>query len=127
MTTNFENSFESEGRNEQPVALPNATVILVLGILSIIGCCCYGILGTILGIIALVLANSSSKLYAEAPIRYTESSYKNLTAGKICAIIGLALSLLVVILYIVIIAIFGWAVFTDPTIMYEYFGVSSPY
>ena len=36
--------------------LPNATAVLVLGILSIVTCCCYGVVGLILGIIALVLA-----------------------------------------------------------------------
>ena len=34
--------------------LPNATAVLVLGIISIVGCFCYGIIGLILGIIALV-------------------------------------------------------------------------
>ena len=46
---------------QQP--LPNATPVLVLGILSIVMCFCYGILGLILGIIALVLSASSKRLY----------------------------------------------------------------
>ena len=32
--------------------LPNATAVLVLGIASILTCCCYGIIGLILGIVA---------------------------------------------------------------------------
>ena len=43
--------------------LPNATVVLVLGILSLIFCWCYGFFGLILGIIAVVLAGGQRKLY----------------------------------------------------------------
>ena len=71
-------------------SLPNVTAVLVLGILSIITCCCYGILGLILGIVALVLANKDMKLYLENPELY--SNYKNLNIGRILAIIGISLS-----------------------------------
>ena len=40
----------------QPANLPNATAALVLGIISIVGALCYGIVGIICGIIGLVLA-----------------------------------------------------------------------
>ncbi len=36
--------------------LPNSTGVLVLGILSIVFCWCYGIPGLVLGIIALVMS-----------------------------------------------------------------------
>ena len=74
--------FEFEQRK-----LPNATVVLVLGILSIVTCCCYGILGLIIGIIALVLYNQDKKLYDQNPSAY--SDYSNLNTGRILAIIGL--------------------------------------
>ena len=35
--------------------LPNATAVLILGILSIITCCCYGIFSVILGSLGIVL------------------------------------------------------------------------
>jgi len=73
--------------------LPNATAVLVLGILSIITCCCFGIFGIIFGVIALVLANKDLKLYRENPELYT--NYSNLNTGKIIAIIGLCLSVIV--------------------------------
>lgn len=38
--------------------LPNSTLVLVLGILSLIFCWCYGFVGLILGIIAVVLSGS---------------------------------------------------------------------
>ncbi len=77
--------------------LPNSTGVLVLGILSIVLCCCYGIVGIIMGVISLILANQANKLYAATPELYTEGSIKNMNAGKICAIVGLCLSTLYLI------------------------------
>ena len=71
--------------------LPNSTLILVFGIISIVTCCCYGIIGLIFGIIALVLASKATKLYAANPDLY--SDYNNVKIGKILAIIGLVLNL----------------------------------
>lgn len=70
--------------------LPNATAVLVLGIISIITCCCFGILGLIFGLIALFLANKDMKLYRENLELY--SNYSNLNTGRIVAIIGVVLS-----------------------------------
>lgn len=72
--------------------LPNATVVLVLGILSIVAC-------QILGIIGWILADQDMRLYNNNPGLYTESSLNTLKAGRICSIIGtclIALGLLVV-------------------------------
>ena len=84
--------------------LPNATAVLVLGILSIVTCCCYGIIGLVLGIVALVLASKDMKLYSENPELYL--NYKNLNIGKILSIIGIVLSsiylILTVYLYVVV-------------------------
>lgn len=95
-------------------ALPNATAVLVLGILSIVTCCCYGIVGVILGAIAMVLAGKDKKAYNLNPAIYTESSFKNLNAGRICALVGLILSAIYFILNIIIIAIYGFGVMSDP-------------
>ncbi len=84
---------------QQPV--PNAEVVLVLGIISIALCWCYGVIGLATGLVALILGSKSKRLYAENPSMYTESSYKNLNAGFICAIIGTALSGLVVLFVII--------------------------
>lgn len=78
--------------------LPNATAVLVLGILSIIGCCCYGIPGVIFGIIALVLAKKDKQLYVQNPELYL--NYNNVKTGRILAIIGIIISALYIILYI---------------------------
>ncbi|WP_373940784.1 CCC motif membrane protein [Polaribacter sejongensis] len=61
--------------------LPNATTSLVLGILSLVTCICYGIIGLPLGIIALVLGNKAIKEYNLNPENY--NSVGNATAGKI--------------------------------------------
>ena len=89
------------------VPLPNSTAVLVLGILSIVFCWCFGIVGLTLGIIALVLAKNSNKAYLEAPERFTEVSFKNMNAGRICAIIGTSLSGLYVVMVIIRLLVFG--------------------
>ncbi len=71
--------------------VPNSTVVLVLGILSILFWCCWGI-GLILGVVGLILGSKSKKIYNEDPERYSVSSYKNLNAGWICAMIGTILA-----------------------------------
>jgi hypothetical protein len=86
--------------------LPNATAVLVLGIISIVGCFCYGIVGLITGIIALVLASKDNALLAQNPGVYKEGSIKNLRAGKICAIIGTSLS--GIYLVVIIVAVLFW-------------------
>lgn len=87
--------------------LPNATATLVLGILSIVSCWCYGILGLILGIVALVISKKAVQMYKESPESY--SDYGNVKAGRITAIIGIVLSVLFLIYIIAIFAIFGVA------------------
>ena len=84
--------------------LPNATAALVLGALSLVFCWCYGIIGLVLGILAVVLASAPRKAYLENPERFTGVSFKNLNAGIICGIIGIcigAIILLAVILVVV--------------------------
>lgn len=70
--------------------LPNSSAVLTLGILSIVTCCCYGIIGLLLGVIALVLVKKDMRLYQENPELY--SNYKNLNLGRILSIIGMVLS-----------------------------------
>jgi len=81
-------------------ALPNATASLVLGIISIVLCWCYGLIGLILGIIGFVLGNKAVALYKQSPGVYSEASYKNASAGKICSLIGLILGALYVLIII---------------------------
>lgn len=81
--------------------LPNATATLVLGIISIVSLCCCQLVGLVLGIIGLVMGNKAVELYRQSPGVYSESSYKNANAGKICSIIGLAIAALSVLLTLI--------------------------
>ncbi|MFL5752521.1 MAG: CCC motif membrane protein [Bacteroidia bacterium] len=89
--------------------VPNSTGVLVLGIISIVTCWAYGILGLILGIVALAMSGSGRKAYTENPSLYTQASYNNLKAGRICAIIGVSLSALFMIYVIIVLAFVGAA------------------
>lgn len=86
--------------------LPNATLILVFGIISIVTCCCYGIIGLPLGIIAVVLANKATKLYASNPELYT--GFQNVKTGNILAIIGIVLNGIYLIYVIWLISTYGF-------------------
>lgn len=91
--------------------LPNATAVLVLGIVSILSCCCYGIVGLIFGIVALVLANKDMKLYNADPELYT--NFSNLNVGRILAIIGVVLSALYLIMTVYLYVFIGEAGITE--------------
>ncbi|HNU86959.1 MAG TPA: CCC motif membrane protein [Ferruginibacter sp.] len=82
--------------NVNAAPLPNATATLVLGILSIVVC-------FICGIIALVISNKDVSMYRANPELYSEASYNNIRAGRICSIIGIALQVVGLIFYLVVI------------------------
>jgi hypothetical protein len=96
------------------VPVPNATAVLVLGIVSIVLCWCYGIVGLACGIIALILSGKSKAIYESSPDTYTISSFNNLKAGRVCAIIGTILSALGLVYYVIIILIYGAALTQMP-------------
>lgn len=83
--------------NLNAAQLPNATAVLVLGILSIVVC-------FICGIVALILSNKDIALYKANPELYNQGSYNNIKAGRTCAIIGIVLQVLGIILYIAFVA-----------------------
>ena len=85
--------------NISAAQLPNATATLVLGILSIVIC-------FICGIVALAISNKDVKMYRNNPELYSIASYNNIKAGRICAIIGIALQVVGLFFYILFIAYF---------------------
>ncbi|MFD2824734.1 CCC motif membrane protein [Lacinutrix iliipiscaria] len=97
--------------------LPNSTLILVFGILSIVTCWCYGVLGLILGIVALVLANKATALYKTAPENYL--GYGNVKAGKIMAIIGIILCVITIAFVLWALMAIGWEAMQDPELMQQ--------
>lgn len=101
--------FNQQFGNSGQVPVPNSTAVLVLGIISIALCWCYGIVSLTCGIIALVLANKGMALYKANPSAYTLSSFNNMKGGKICAIIGVSLGSLYLIFVLVYLVILGTA------------------
>jgi len=80
-----------EAKSQGPKKVPNEMAVLILGILSLVFCFAYGIVGLILGIIALVMHKKDKELYNSNPRAY-EASFKNSKAGRICGLIGVILS-----------------------------------
>lgn len=125
-TNAFEQPVHPQGTQPQSgnttslIPLPNATAVLVLGIVSIATCWCYGPPGLVCGIIALVLAGKAKKLYMDFPGKYTESSFKNMKAGHVCAIIGTVLSGLLMVFWIIYILVVGAAISSMPWDMYNF-------
>jgi len=104
------NNFQNFQYGQQVV--PNSTATLVLGILSIVSCWLYGLPGVILGIVALVISGSGKRAYVANPSWYSLSSYNNLKAGRICAIIGLCLSGLYFLIAFIMLVFIGTAIGT---------------
>lgn len=104
---------ESQGNNYEnlpprgQLSTPNSTESMVLGILSIVFCWCWGILSIILGIVTLVLANQGEKEYRKNPSLYSEVSYRNLRTGRTCAIVGLCLAAITILGAIIYFIVFG--------------------
>ncbi len=78
--------------------LPYSTACLVLGICSLLFC--FFFVGLILGIIGIALSSSSRKMYRSNPSRYI--GYGSLNAGFILSIIGVILSAITIVYYIVV-------------------------
>jgi hypothetical protein len=110
MDLNTENQSQLFPNQQPQPSLPNATAVLVLGIVSIVGACCWGIVGIICAIIAMVLYKKDFKLYNDSPGMYTPASFGNLKTGRICAIIGLCVSIAYLIFIIIYFMILGSAV-----------------
>ena len=88
----MENQFQTQETAPPLQKLPNATLTLILGILSVISCCCCGGLGIVPAVIALILSAKSNKLLKENPNGYSDAG--NHKAGRIIAIIGLVFNVL---------------------------------
>ena len=92
------------------VPIPNSQGILILGIFSLVTTvCCGGIgfVGLVLGIIAVVMSSKAEQLYAQNPAPYTEASYKNVNAGRICGIIGIVINGVLILAGIIYLLVVG--------------------
>lgn len=102
---NYQDQGYNQGNNNFMVTkLPNTTISMVLGIVSII-CCCSVIVGIVCSIIGLVLSKNDMKLYNSNPNQYT--GIENANTARILNIIGLVLSIGYLIYSIYTIYAFG--------------------
>lgn len=101
----MENAIPNQGNTtfQQAKELPGSTGVLVLGILSLV---LMGLIGLILAIIAISKANTAKAIYDMDPSAYTQSSYKNMKGGKVCAIVSLSIlgGLILILILVAIIA-----------------------
>jgi hypothetical protein len=102
---------------DQPEKLPNATPTLILGVLSIILCWCYGIFSLILGAVGLLISKKDLAAYRENPAKFT--NYNNLNVGRILCIIGLVLGLLTLAYFVWLISYFGIENLQNPAAIQE--------
>lgn len=101
--------------------LPNATVIIVLGILGYV-CCCFAGIGIIPAGIAFYLALKSEKMYKENPEMY--DNYNQIKTGKIVALVALILSALMIVRFIYVLSTNDWdAMIEQSREMMEQWGI----
>lgn len=91
--------YEQRGKDSK---LPDSSLILAMGIISLVTsvlcCLLYGLPGLVTGIVGLVLGNKSMAIYRQDPSSYSNKSFKDVEAGRICSIIGICLSGLILLL-----------------------------
>lgn len=92
------------------VPIPNSQGILILGIFSLVTTfCCggIGVVGLVLGIIAVVMSTKAIDTYEKNPKAYSEGSYKNVNGGRICGIIGIVVNGVLILFGIVYLILVG--------------------
>ncbi len=90
---------------EEKQLLPNSTLILIFGIISVVLCCCYGI-GIIFSIVTLIMAPKAIRLYQENPHLY--KGYQSVKIGRILAIIGIVLNVIYIGFMIYVFTTYSW-------------------
>lgn len=90
--------------------LPNATLIIVLGIFGYL-CCCFAGLGIIPSAIAFYLAKKSENIYRQNPELY--DNYSQIKTGKIVALVALILCALMIIRFIYVLTTSDWDVLME--------------
>ncbi|MAW65163.1 MAG: hypothetical protein CMD18_03105 [Flavobacteriales bacterium] len=87
--------------------IPYSKTVLILGILSIPTCFCFGIVGVIIAFITFYLHKKALFSYTSNSEKYGKTSYNNLKTGKICATVGLILGLMY-LLFVTLLKISGF-------------------
>jgi hypothetical protein len=87
--------------------IPHSKTVLILGILSIPTCFCFGITGVIIAFITFHFHKKAILSYTLNSEKYGKTSYNNLKTGKICATVGLTLGLMY-LLFVALLKISGF-------------------
>lgn len=97
---------EALDQNHKDANLNNAVGALILGILSILTCICYGFIGLILAIVGLVISKGDNQKVQNNPdVLYANAGV--LKAGRILCIIGLIFNILMLLYFIIVIVFVG--------------------
>jgi hypothetical protein len=97
----YQQNYAQPGFQPMQQDLKGAGGILAMGILSIFFA---GLIGLILAIITLSQSGRAISEYKMNPAAYTASSYSKVKAGRTCAIIGLCLLGLVILILLFAVA-----------------------
>ena len=93
----------------EQLKLKNATTTFVCGLLSLLLAGCYGIVGLILGIVALNVSKADKLALEQNPTGYSNAGLHK--AGRILAIIGLVCSG-IMLLYVIFVFAFIGSIFS---------------
>jgi len=104
MGDNNKQTQTSCSRKELKLPAPNANLILIFGIISILTACCVTVLAPIFGIIAIILAVKSKKEFNRNRDLYDENTFEKVETGKTCAIIGLIAGIILIIVTLIIVS-----------------------
>lgn len=85
--------------------LPNGTLTLVFGLLSIMTCWILGFVGLIFGIVAFVISKKDMATLKENPKSYSNAS--SLLIGRVLATIGITLSTIYLGFIVFVYAVIG--------------------
>jgi hypothetical protein len=105
--TRTENTNQTGAPTSFQHEIPNASVILILGIIALIISFFNSLVGIVAGVVSLVMARNAERLYHQTPRLYTLSSYSNIRSGRTCAIIGIVIAILKIILIGIILGLLG--------------------
>ncbi|WP_430429144.1 CCC motif membrane protein [Maribacter litoralis] len=106
---NFKKTFQLNIAMESK-KLPNSAFIYVLSVLSCI-ICCLGGFGIISAVISYYLASKSEGIYKMNPEAY--DNYATVKKGKIIAIIGIVLNVIVIGITIWTLSTIGWDAWSE--------------
>lgn len=95
-TAQYSETIDLNSGADVPESKTNSVISLIMGILSLVFCCC-SIIGIIPGIIGIILASKAKKNGEPGGMA---------TAGLVCSIIGIVFGVIVTIFY----ALYGFAV-----------------